>query len=250
MWEGATEIPSANVIGSNIANILLIIGFAAVFAKGTLSVKKDLVDLDIPLLALSSLFLFGVAYDGTITLLESLFLLVAFVIYVLYSLFHHDDAIPKEVVERPRVTIRDIVLLLVGFVFLIGGAKYLIDAVLALSSTIGIPIGIITILAVAVGTSLPELIVSIKAARNGQGDLSIGNIYGSNIYNALFIVGASGLFGTQHLDTTTLTLALPMFLATTFVFITSSVSRRIHLWEGALYLLLYALFVVKIFGWV
>ena len=154
------------------------------------------------------------------------------------------------VTEKPKVSIKDIALLLVGFVFLIAGAKYLIDAVLVVSEMVGISVGIITILAVAVGTSLPELIVSIKAALAKQGEISVGNIFGSNVFNILLVVGVSGLFGTQTLDAATMTYALPMLLVATFVFIISGISKKIYVWEGAFYILIYALFVAKIFGWV
>lgn len=250
MWQGATEIPVANAVGSNIANILLIIGLSAIFSRSALAVNKNLIDLEIPLLVLVTIFFYGVAYDGVVTVAESVFLLLGFVVYLLYSFFHRDGVEEATVTEKPRVSIKDVVLLLVGFLFLIAGAKYLIDAVLVVSEMIGISVGIITILAVAVGTSLPELIVSIKAALAKQGEISVGNIFGSNVFNVLLVVGVSGLFGTQTLDAATMTYALPMLLVATFVFIISGISKKIYVWEGAFYILIYALFVAKIFGWV
>lgn len=251
MLSGATEIPAANAIGSNIANILLVVGLAVLFSRSVLTVTKNLIDLEVPLLTLTTLIFFGVAYDGLITQPESLFLLVAFALYLLYSFFYRDSSDTTSPLEgRPQLSPIDFVMLVVGFIFLVGGAKFLIDAVLALSSVVGISVGVITILAVAVGTSLPELIVSIKAALAKNAEVSIGNIFGSNVFNILFVVGGSGLVGTQHLDAATVGLALPMLLATTFFFVISSVSNRIHVWEGAFYLLAYALFIAKLFGWV
>lgn len=250
-FSGATEIPAANAVGSNIANILLIIGLAAVFAKGNLKVTRNLIDIELPILALSTAFFFGVAFDGVITGLESAFLVAAFTLYLLYALFNKDasEAAPKELTEtKPRVSAKDTLLLLVGFALLIGGAKYLIDAVIAISSIAGIAVGVITILAVAVGTSLPELLVSIKAALQGDAEVSVGNIFGSNAFNILFVVGLPGLFGAMHLDDVTVTLGIPAMLAATFFLIISGISQRIHVWEGAFYLLVYVLFVVKIFG--
>lgn len=250
MLAGASEIPAANAIGSNIANILLVVGFAAIFSRGVLTVTKNLIDLEIPLLTLVTLLFFGVAYDGVVTVPEAWFLLAGFVLYMVYSFISRDGTEPDKHAKRPRVVFLDIVLLFAGFVLLVGGAKYLIDAVLAISTLVGIAVGVITILAVAIGTSLPELIVSIKAARSGKGELSIGNIFGSNIFNLLLVVGGAGLLGTQHLDVATATIALPMLLATTFFFIISGISNRIHLWEGTFYLLAYVFFTAKIFGWV
>lgn len=249
MASGASEIPAANAVGSNIANILLIVGLAAIMSRSALTVTKNLIDLEIPLLSLVTLIFFGVAYDGLITQPESIFLLLAFILYLLYSFFQKDPSDATSPVEgRPKLTMMDFILLVVGFVLLVGGAKYLIDAVLAISSAAGISVGIITILAVAVGTSLPELIISVKAALAKNAEVSIGNIFGSNIFNLLLVVGGAGMMGVQRLDAATVGIALPMLLATTFFFVISGISNRIHVWEGAFYLLAYTLFCAKLFG--
>ena len=248
--QGATEIPVANVVGSNIANILLIIGFSAVIARGAYAATKNLVDLEIPLLILSTFFFFGIVYDGTVTRIEGLFLLAGFLIYLLYNFFgNKSDASDASVSpEEKRVTPLDIVLLIFGFALLILGAKYLVEAVLAISSGIGISVGIITLLAVAIGTSLPELIVSAKAALQGNAEVSLGNIFGSNIFNMLLVVGVPSLVTPLTVDATTAAIAIPAMLGVTVFFAISCLSNRIYVWEGAFYLLLYALFVVKIFG--
>lgn len=247
---GATEIPVANVVGSNIANILLIIGFSAVIARGAYAATKNLVDLEIPLLVISTFFFFGVAYDGTVTAIEGMFLLAGFILYLLYNFFGSGEKASDASVspEDKKVQPLDIILLLVGFALLILGAKYLVDAVLAISAGIGISVGIITLLAVAIGTSLPELIVSAKAALSGNAEVSLGNIFGSNVFNTLLVVGVPSLIKPLTIDPTTLTIAIPAMLGATILFAISGLSQRIHVWEGAFYLLLYALFVVKIFG--
>lgn len=251
MLQGATEIPVANATGSNIANVLLVVGAAAIAARGTLAATRNLIDLELPLLVLVTLFFYGTAFDGVITFYESLFLLAGFVVYILYSLFHRDGTESLSPLEKkPKVTLLDVVMLIVGFVLLVGGASYLIDSVIGLSEMIGISVGVITILAVAIGTSLPELIVSVKAALSGHAELAIGNVFGSNIFNLLMVVGVSGLFGVQQLDVATTTIALPALLAVTLFFVISGISKKIHVWEGAFYLLAYALFTAKLFGWV
>ncbi len=250
MLKGVTEIPAANAIGSNIANILLVVGVAALFSKKTLTITKNLIDLEIPLLVIVTLYFFGVAYDGIITRPESFFLLIGFVSYLAYSFFHSDDVAKEEGMQRSKLAFTDGVLLPFGFVLLIGGAKYMIDAVIMLSASAGISVGVITVFAVALGTSLPELIVSIRAARTGHGELAIGNIFGSNIFNLLLVVGASGVVGTQYLDVPTVAIALPVLLGTTLLFVISGISNKIHKWEGWFYLLVYILFIVKLFGWV
>jgi len=247
---GAPEIPVANAVGSNIANILLVVGFSAVIARGTYAATRNLIDLEIPLLILSTFFFFGVAYDGTVTFVEGVFLLVGFVIYLLYNLFHNGEKTSVAVSpEEKKVRLLDIVLLVIGFALLILGARYLVESVLALSSAVGISVGIITLLAVALGTSLPELIVSAKAALSGNAEVSLGNIFGSNVFNILLVVGVPALIKPLPIDAATLGIAIPAMIGATILFAISGLSQKIHVWEGAFYLLLYALFVVKIFGW-
>lgn len=254
VFRGAVEIPIANAVGSNIANILLIVSAAALAARGALTITKDIIDLEIPLFLISMVYFYAIVYDGAVTFVEALFLLAGFAVYALYTFFHTEEA-PKKVrrrltrgTERPRVSLRDTLLLGIGFVLLILGAHYIVESVLQLSAGSGIPVGIITLLAVAVGTSLPELVVSIKAAFAKDYDLAIGNIFGSNIYNALVVVGIPALFSNLTIDGATATLALPVMLVTSVIFAISCLSRRIHTWEGFFFLLIYVFFTAKIFG--
>jgi cation:H+ antiporter len=108
-------------------------------------------------------------------------------------------------------------------------------------------VGAVTLVAVAVGTSLPELLVSIKAARHGRPEVVLGNIFGSNTFNLLIVIGLPGLFTQLPLDTPTLTIGLPALIIVTILFVISGISRRIHKWEGAMFLLLYIFFIGKLF---
>lgn len=247
---GATEIPVANAVGSNIANILLVVGISATIARGTYAATRSLIDLEIPLLVLATFFFFGVTFDGVVTSIEALFLLAGFVLYLLYTLIHGNGDAPRSVVtdEPKKVALMDIALLVVGFILLIAGARYLIESVLELSKVLNISVGVITLLAVALGTSLPELFVSGKAALSGNAEVSIGNIFGSNIFNLLLVVGVPGLIAPLVVDPVTLTIALPVMLAVTLFFAISGLSQKIHLWEGVFYLLIYIFFVGKLFG--
>jgi len=220
--DGLTEIPVANAIGSNIANILLIIGFSVVIA-GRMSVAKDLIDLDLPLLAITTVLFLGVAWDRVITMGESALLLLLFVIYMFYIIYHKDETTmaKKELPEQfsqKKVGTKDYLKLVIGIIGLLVGAKYLIDSVIALSVILGIGVGVITLVAVALGTSLPELIVSVKAAMQKKYEVALGNIFGSNVFNLLLVVGIPGLFAELTLDDTTFTLGLPVMIAATLLF--------------------------------
>ena len=254
VFKGYTEIVPANVIGSNIANILLIVGIASIIA-GRLIVTKNLIDLELPLLALSTMFFFGVVWDGKIVLAESLFLLAFFGIYFSYVILHKDEKEEKKKIEELQLKInkekikgKDILLLVVGAILLFLGAKFLIDSVVSLATILGVAVGVITLVAVAVGTSLPELIVSVKAALQKKSEIALGNIFGSNAFNLLLVIGLPGLFATLILDEQTLTIGLPFLVAATFLFIISGISRTIHLYEGAMFVIIYVFFIGKLFG--
>ncbi len=266
--KGVIDIPAANVVGSNIANILLIIGLSAMVGR-RLIVTKNLIDLDLPLLAISTVLLLGVLWDRQVTLGEALVLLLAYGIYLLYTILHKeiDEAVSADLTLpsrqerrkkilaqakskfRPKLVVRDFIYLVAGIFFLVLGAKYLIDSLVQLSLLLKIATGVITITAVAIGTSLPELLVSAKAAWQNKPEVALGNIFGSNVFNALVVIGVPALVRNLSVDEKTFMIGLPTMALATLLFVISGISRRIHLWEGALYLVIYILFIAKLFNW-
>jgi cation:H+ antiporter len=269
VFKGVTDVVAANAIGSNIANILLVVGFSAVIGKQLL-VTKSLIDLDLPLLAIATVLLLGVLWDQQITFGESLLMLIAYGTYLLYTVLHKDtedaneisevlrsrqerkkhiSAHKKEKFARPNVVVKDFILLIAGIIGLVLGAKYLIDALVNLSTMLNIATGVIAITAVAIGTSLPELVVSAKAAFHKKSEVALGNIFGSNVFNALVVVGLPGLFKTLTVDNQTFAIGIPVMALATLLFVISGISRRIHMWEGIFYLSVYVLFVAKLFNW-
>lgn len=257
MLKGETEIVVANAVGSNVTNILLIIGVAALIAR-RMVVSKNLIDFDLPILAISTTIFVGAIFDGKVTFWEAIILIITYAIYFLSTLFFKEDEPVSEDIkaeykereekEKERISTKVVVILLVGLAGLLLGAKFLIDSVIDLSVLYNISPAIISITAVAIGTSLPELIVSVKAARAGKAELAIGNIFGSNSFNALMVVGVPALFATVIVDETTLKIGMPVMIAATLLFVVTGISRRIYAWEGAMFLMLYVLFIGKLFG--
>lgn len=269
--KGVTTLVVANAVGSNITNILLIIGVSAIVGK-RLTVTKNLIDLDLPLLAVTTGIVGVIIYDGQVILLESLLLLVSFGVYFAYTVLYKDDEdadyedvgdiLPSREERRKHLTGRkrgfianykniapkDFLLFTVGVIGLVIGAKYLIDSVIALSEIFNIIPGVITISAVALGTSLPELLVSVRAALHKRSEVALGNIFGSNVFNALVVIGIPGLFSTLEVDTETITIGLPFLVLATLLFVISGISKRIHIWEGLMYVLLYVLFIFTLFN--
>lgn len=246
VFSGAPEIVAGNAIGSNIANILLIAGLSVV-AAGKLTTSKYLIDIDIPLLVITTVLFLISAWDRLITTPEGLLLIAAYVFYVMYTM-KEDKMRDAQETKRPKFTSQDKILMLAGLVGLIFGSKYLIDSVIKLSEIFGVSTGAFSLAAVAVGTSLPELTVSIKAALKGNSEVALGNIFGSNIFNLLVVVGLPAVFVNLPLDIVTFTIGLPFLVVATLLFTISGISQRMYLWEGAMYLVVYIFFIGKIFN--
>ncbi len=260
-----TEIVSANAVGSNIANILLIIGISAVLAR-SLSVKRSLIDLDAPLLASTTILFLFIAWDKKINFVEGLLLLFAFLIYLLYTIFQRreeteetQEVLPSRIERREKEAqklIKDkeslnwkvFFFLILGVLGLAVGANYTIESMVQISKILHIPSSLIAITALAVGTSLPELIVSAKAALRKKYEMALGNVFGSNVFNLLLVVGIPSLIKNLNIDQQTFTIGIPMMVVATFLFVISGISKKIHIWEGAMYLIIYLFFILKLYG--
>jgi cation:H+ antiporter len=241
VFQGATEVVVGNVVGSNIANILL-------------KINHDLVRVDLPLLV-GSAFLFAIfIFNGKFTRGEAIMSILGAIIYIAYAITtsqqRRDPEIEKEVrrviEEKGSMPYTWTVLILSG-VLLYVGAKFTIDSLLNLSVLLGIGTGILAASAVAIGTSLPELMVSISATRRGNADIAIGNILGSNIFNTFAVMGIPGLLGTLYIPWNILLFALPVMLLATLLFFFITQEREITQWEGWLLLLFYVVFIGKLF---
>ncbi|MFW0870950.1 MAG: calcium/sodium antiporter [Patescibacteria group bacterium] len=247
---GSSEIVVANAVGSNIANILLVAGLAAVIGRKIVT-TKNLLDIEVPLLVSSSVLFLGTALDGRITQLESSLLFAGFIAYISYLLIHPDESeIDADYKEKKVKTLHavDFIMLASGGVGLVLGAHYLIQSVQVIAQSIGVSEGVVAISAVALGTSLPEIIVSITAVMRGKMDLAFGNVFGSNVFNILMMVGFVGLFTELPIDPQTMQIGLPVFAAVTIMFVVSAMSKHIYIWEGLMFLIVYLFFIMKIFG--
>jgi cation:H+ antiporter len=192
------DITLGNVIGSNIANIGLVLGVSALVKKLECHVKT--IRLEIPIMIASSLLLLALAVDGEITRGNGVILLIGIVLFVLHSYRSSKleiESLPAEVREKyEKLACRDRNSLLrviskmgAGLCFLLLGAQFVIDSAVSLADDFGVSHKIIALSMVAVGTSLPELATSVVAAARDEHDISIGNIIGSSIFNLLCIIG-------------------------------------------------------------
>ena len=245
------EIVVSNAVGSNVANILLVVGLAAVVGRRIVS-TKNLIDIEAPLLVVSSALFLGTVYDGVVTKPEAVLLFAGFIAYLSYLLIHPDESAVSQSSGKgkkvTRLTLQDFAFLIGGGVGLVLGARYLIESVIVLATALGVSAGVIAISAVAVGTSLPEIIVSVTAVVRGKIDLAFGNVFGSNVFNVLLMVGLVGLFSNLPIDEKTLMVGLPVFATVTIMFVVSVMSKQVYIWEGLMFLIFYLFFIMKIFG--
>lgn len=186
-------IAVGNIVGSNILNVLIILGLTACVA--TLSVAKSTIRIEIPyMIAISLLLLFFGWTGNEITFWEGVGLWVAFLLYLGY-LFRmakkNKETPPEEASSRPLWML--LVLSIIGLVLIVWGSDVTVDAATALARYFGMSERFIGLTIVALGTSLPELFSSLTAARKGKADIAIGNIVGSNIFNILFVLGTTAL---------------------------------------------------------
>ncbi len=238
-----------NIVGSNIANILLICGVLA-FVCHNLKIKSLLIDVDLPFLFIATGLFFLFAYDGNIIFLEGIVLLGLLILFITYTIKgdHVKESSDEDSVSSKKLHWYTWLILFASAVGIYFSADYTITSVIKVAEILNITPAVVTMLAVAIGTSLPELIVSVRAAQKGKPSIAIGNIFGSNIFNVLAVAGIPALFGTLTVSSTALIIGLPFLGVATLAFIFSLHDDQLRGWEGLALLTLYIAFIGKITG--
>ncbi len=253
-YNGNGGIAVGNVVGSNIANIALVLGVCLMLRQ--ITVKKKMIKRDgLIMMGVSLLFVVFV-YDG-VARWEGLVLMVLFASY-LYYLYTQNKAekedIKKREVKKPskkkekglgKATIK----LVIGCVGVFIGAKLLVDSAVEIASTFNISQTVIGSTLIAFGTSVPELAVSMTAILRKYEEISIGNIIGSNIFNILWVIGAAALVSDLVVDSMLLYTNIPiMLLVALLLIIFMSAQNRLRRWEGGVFVAIYAVFILINFG--
>ena len=191
-----SQIILGNVIGSNIANVGMVIGIAAIIAP--LVVSKTTIRKEVPIMIGVSLLLIALSLDGEISLYDGILLIGSLIVFTVYTFKNAKKQRIEnkdESIQKKNVYARSFGLIAVGIVLLYVGAVLTVDNAIILAQSFGLSEKIIGITVIAIGTSLPELITSVIAIRRGHTDIGIGNIIGSNIYNILMIMGIGATIG-------------------------------------------------------
>ena len=193
--DSAPELAMGNVIGSNIANIGLVLGLTCLIT--TIVISPNRFKREYPPFLISALLILFLAWDLKIYQLEGVLMVVLLSVYVLRSFKHKEEfsADPEKEVRilSSKNPAFQCFLILIGLTGLVGGAKLLVSGGVSIARILGISEWFIGITIVAVGTSLPEIVSSIISARRGHGEMAIGNIFGSNIFNFLMVLGITAL---------------------------------------------------------
>lgn len=238
---GTPDLVVGNVVGSNVYNILLILGISAIIAP--LVVGRQVVRREVPLMIVASLVTLALAVDGSISRLDGLLLfggLVAWLLYLLRqsrALTQAEGPDPDEVPER-RHRLRSTALVIVGLLLLLVGARWLVDGAVAVATAFGLSELVVGLTVVAVGTSLPELATSVIATIRGERDIAVGNVVGSNVFNLLAVLGLSAIVaGEIPVAPGALTFDLPVMTVVAIACLPILFTGyRIARWEGALFL--------------
>lgn len=243
---GQTEIVVGNVLGSNITNILLVLGIAGLVGKEA-RLKQDLLHIDLPMVLGSAMLLGFLIVDGRFTHMDAVLCLVGAGIYV-YSTLATDAEAPCGANDAERPGISTWLRLLGSLVLIVLSAKYTVDAAVVLATALGIGTEVIALSAVALGTSLPEVMVAITAARQGKIELAVGNIMGSNVFNAFAVMGVPGLITPLAVPDDVITFSMPVMIAVTVLYVLVTVDAKVNRFEAALLLLFYAYFIGHLYN--
>ncbi len=247
---GASEIVIGNVVGSNITNIFLVLGVVAIVGE-RLKISYDLIHVDLPLLVGSAFLLTITVWDRVFSLPEALLSIAGYILYAHYTVHlerEQEHPTLKKDQGKKRLDHKLLVVLVVSVFFVYVGAKYTVESIIKLSEFLDVGKEVIAASAVALGTSLPELMVSATAAKQGKPELAIGNVLGSNIFNAFTVMGVSAMFGSLVIPTSITGFALPLMLGATLLYVFITQDRQITKWEGGLLVIFYIFYIGKLFN--
>jgi len=243
--KGNADITVGNIVGSNILNILIILGISVLIIP--LLVAKSTIFIEIPFMIVVTFILLGIGYDGTIKLWEGLLLLGVFILYLTYLFYmakknkeNNEDSVKELSIAKA------LIFTVIGLVLVVFGSHVTVDAATKIAQEVGLSERFIGLTIVALGTSLPELFTSVMAARKGNADIAIGNIVGSNIFNILFVVGLSAVIIPVPFATGFRFDTLVAVFAGVLLMVCAIKGRKLPRWSGVVMLLCYALYFIKI----
>lgn len=253
--QGQSELAIGNVFGSNVANLLLIIGVTAVICP--LPIKRNTILTEIPFSLIATLLvgflanavLFGDKTSLYISRVDGTILLFFFVMFMAYiyniAKTNKDEVIEED--DEPMMSIpKSVVYMVLGGIGLFLGGKWVVDGAVSIAQSFGLSESFIGLTIVAIGTSLPELVTSAMAAFRKNIDIAIGNVIGSNIFNLLWILGISAVINPLPFNVVSNSDIMVMIFASTLLVVVIPIGRKntIDRWNGILFLAIYIAYIV------
>jgi cation:H+ antiporter len=243
-FAGVADMTVGNVVGSNILNILLILGMAVLFAP--LPIKKNTLRIDIPIVVVVTLAMFFLGYfDGRLSRFDGVIMyimLIAFITYLIVTAKKGGSDDDSIVLTEKDKTWRLILFILLGAALIVAGSELTVRSASFIAGQFGMSDRLISLTIVAFGTSLPELVTSCVAAKKGQADIAIGNIVGSNILNILFVAGTTMLISPVAFNKEFLMDSMVAVLAAVILFACCVKDKRLSRKEGIFMLIVYAVY--------
>ena len=246
--EGSASLAVGNIAGTNVVNLMLILGLSTLIRP--LSMQMRTLRFDLPMMSLAALLLWALAFRGTMTRLDGLILLLGAIAYtavVVHTSRQESQQFAAEFAHRirrenrepehsgaGRVT-RDAVQLVGGIVIIVVGADWLVDGAVGMARAFGVSDALIGLTIVAIGTSAPELVTTIVSTVRGERDIAIGNLLGSSVYNIVLVLGITCLAAPQalQLEPALVRIDIPIMVAATLVCVPIFISgRRVSRAEG------------------
>lgn len=254
---GVSDVGIGNVIGANITNIFLVLGISAVIAA-KIKITYEIERVDLPLVLASAAYLIIVIMDGHVSFFESLIGLIGGVIFVGYSITsarHHVDRVLETEAKRELIHLKNAhhlyyygTAFVISAVLIFFSSQYVIGSLSDIAMIFSVPEGLLAIGLLALGTTLPELMVSIQAVRHGDPEIAVGNVLGSTIINSFVVISVPRLFGPVTISPAMIGIGVPFLIIATLLFFFMTQDREITNWEGYVLLLFYLLFVGSLFG--
>ena len=250
---GSNDMAVGNIIGSNIFNLVFILGLCALIKPVAVKLKEISKDYWVSVGAATLLLILKIVFGSTIPRLGSLILVAVFIIYMIILIRkalenrdleekHHDDTVPKPL-------LKSIIFAVLGVALIVSGGQFTVSNATNIAYVLGISERIVGLTVLAIGTSMPELVTSIVAFKKGENAMAIGNIIGSNIFNILFILGLSGTIVPLIIDDNLLFDLIILIAGSLIFFLFAFTDRRIARFEGLSMVTIYAAYMVAIILW-
>ena len=231
---GSNALAVSNVIGSNLFNMMLIVGLCALLNE--LKIGRDVVKMDLPFLVIITIILTAIILIGwNISQIEGILLLIIIIAYITYLVYNAKKSKESEIVEKPKMSpLRSIIYIVLGMAGIIIGADFVVDSASYIAMAFGMSETLVGLTIVAIGTSLPELVTSLTALKKDENQIVIGNVIGSNIFNILFVLGASSAISPIIINPNMIVDIMLMLGVTVLFFIFGKTQDKYDKKEGAI----------------